>query len=150
MPLTARWPPVDARDRLREASSGRKRQASAGVDGEPWAREGTNLAAPLRDLSDRLQRGTDHAFPVERVEIPQAEGRQRRGHGRSATGDVLGVPPRCRTTRTGKGTGQRPTMAKRLRTQRQAGNAALRARRPPPLPPQGAWLCSVLLGHDRS
>ena len=38
---------------------------------------GANLEAHLRDLAERLQRGAYHASPVERVDIPKADGRQR-------------------------------------------------------------------------
>jgi RNA-directed DNA polymerase len=77
MRLTALWHHVYDLDRLREAYYGLNREASPGVDGETWASYGANLEANLRDLSDRLKRGTDHASPVERVYIPKAAGRQR-------------------------------------------------------------------------
>ena len=57
------------------------------------------------------------------------------------------VTHRCRQTRRGKLTGRRQTIAKRRRQQRQEVKATLRQRRHWPIPQQGAWLRSVLLGH---
>ena len=76
-PLTALWHHVDDINRLREASDGLNREAAPGVDGQTWAAYGENLEANLRDLSDRLKRGGYHARPVERVDIPKPDGRQR-------------------------------------------------------------------------
>jgi RNA-directed DNA polymerase len=61
--LTARWPPVDAIDRRREASDRRKHEAAPGVDGPTWAAYGAPRAPPLRDGADRLQRGAYPASP---------------------------------------------------------------------------------------
>jgi RNA-directed DNA polymerase len=77
MRLTALWHQVDDLDRLREAYHGLNRDATPGGDGQTWAAYGDNLEANLRDLSDRLKRGTDHASPGERVDIPKPDGRQR-------------------------------------------------------------------------
>jgi group II intron reverse transcriptase/maturase len=76
-PLTALWHQVYDSNRLREAYDGLNREAAPGVDGQTWAAYGENLEANLRDLSDRLKRGGDHARPVKRVSIPKPEGRQR-------------------------------------------------------------------------
>jgi retron-type reverse transcriptase len=76
-PLTALWHHVYDINRLREAYDGLNRDAAPGVDGQTWAAYGENLEANLRDLSDRLKRGEDHARPVERVYIPKPDGRQR-------------------------------------------------------------------------
>jgi RNA-directed DNA polymerase len=76
-PLTALWPHVYDIGRLREAYDGLTRDAAPGIDGQTWAAYGEALAANLRDLSDRLQRGAYHAQPVERVYIPQLDGRPR-------------------------------------------------------------------------
>ena len=78
-----------------------------------------------------------------------AERRQRRGHGRPETFDFLGFTPRCSKTRTGKVTVRRKTLAKRRRQKLQDITAALRERMHWPIPPQGAWLRRVLLGHYR-
>jgi RNA-directed DNA polymerase len=77
MPLMALWHHVYDIDRRREAYYGENRDASPGIDGQTWATYGENLAAHLRDLSDRLKRGTYQASPVERVYSPKADGRQR-------------------------------------------------------------------------
>jgi len=76
-PLTALWHHVDDINRLREAYDGLHHDAAPGVDGQTWAAYGENLEAHLRDLSDRLKRGGYHARPVERVDIPKPDGRQR-------------------------------------------------------------------------
>jgi RNA-directed DNA polymerase len=78
-----------------------------------------------------------------------AERRQRRAQGQPATFDVLGLTPICRHTRHGKCTVRRQTMAQRRRKTRQAVKDTRRRRMHWPLPQQGAWLQSVLLGHDR-
>jgi RNA-directed DNA polymerase len=78
-----------------------------------------------------------------------AERRQRRGQGRPATFDFLGLTHMCSKTRTGKYTVRRKTSAKRLRKKRQEVKAALRERMHWPSPPPGAWLRSVLLGPYR-
>jgi RNA-directed DNA polymerase len=85
MPLTALWHHVYDIDRLREAYDGVHRDASPGRAGQTWAPDGENLEAMLRDLSDRLKRGTSHASPVERVSTPKADGRQR----------PMGIPMVC-------------------------------------------------------
>jgi len=78
-----------------------------------------------------------------------AERRQRRGQGRPETVDFLGLTHMCSETRTGKFTVRRKTIAKRLRKKLQEVKAALRERMHWPIPQQGAWLRSVLLGHYR-
>jgi group II intron reverse transcriptase/maturase len=75
--------------------------------------------------------------------------RQRRGHGRPETFDFLGFTHICSKTRTGKFTVRRKTIAKRLRQKLQEIGQLLRERMHWPIPHQGAWLRSVLLGHYR-
>jgi group II intron reverse transcriptase/maturase len=75
--LTALWHHVYAIDRLREAYDSLNHAAAPGVDGQTWAAYGEQLETNLRELSDRLKRGTYQASPVERVYIPTADGRQR-------------------------------------------------------------------------
>jgi RNA-directed DNA polymerase len=75
--VTALWHHVYAIDRLREAYDSLNHEAAPGVDGQPWAAYGEQLATNLRELSDRRKRGASQAPPVERVYIPQADGRQR-------------------------------------------------------------------------
>jgi hypothetical protein len=76
-PLTALWHQVADLHQRREASDGLNRDAAPGVDGQPWAASGEHLEANLRALSDRRKRGAYHARPVQRVDIPTPEGRQR-------------------------------------------------------------------------
>lgn len=78
-----------------------------------------------------------------------ADRRRRRAQGKPATFNVLGLTPICRTTRQGTLTVRRKTMAQRLRKQLHAGKETRRRRLHWPIPPQGAWLQSVLLGHYR-
>jgi retron-type reverse transcriptase len=75
--LPALWHHVSTLDRLREAYYGRKHDAAPGGDGQPGAAYGAHLDPNLRERSDRLQRGAYQAPPVERVDIPKADGRQR-------------------------------------------------------------------------
>jgi len=75
--LTALWHHVYASDRLREAYDSLHHDAAPGVDGQTWAAYGEPLETTRRDVSDRLTRGTDQASPVTRVDIPQADDRQR-------------------------------------------------------------------------
>ena len=78
-----------------------------------------------------------------------AERRQRRGQGKPETFDFLGFTHICSQTRRGKFTVRRKTVAKRLRKKLQEVKATLRQRMHWPIPQQGAWLRSVLLGHYR-
>jgi group II intron reverse transcriptase/maturase len=59
---------------LKEAYNRLKKDAAPGVDGETWRRYGENLDARLRDLQDRVQRGSYHPQPVRRVHIPKGDG----------------------------------------------------------------------------
>jgi retron-type reverse transcriptase len=77
MRLTALWPHVHSLARRREAYYSLKHDAAPGVDGQTWTAYGEQLATNLRDLADRLKWGAYQAPPVERVYIPQADGRQR-------------------------------------------------------------------------
>ena len=78
-----------------------------------------------------------------------AERRQRRAQGKPATFDFLGFTHICSKTRNGKFTVRRKTIAQRLRKKLQAVKDTLRRRMHWPIPQQGAWLKSVLLGHYR-
>lgn len=111
-------------------------------------------AAPCqRALSARLAKFdlTLHADKPRLLECGRlaARNRARRGQGTPASCDCLGVthlggqaaPDRCLV--------RRQTIPTRLRATRQAINAALRRRLPDPVPQQGRWRRSVLLGHYR-
>jgi len=75
--VTALGHHVDTLERLREAYDTRNHDAAPGVEGQTGATSGAPRDPNLRDRSDRLKRGVSHAPPVERVDIPTAEGRQR-------------------------------------------------------------------------
>lgn len=62
---------------LKEAYNRLKKDAAPGVDGVTWRMYGENLDARLRDLQDRVQRGSYHPQPVRRVHIPKGDGRTR-------------------------------------------------------------------------
>jgi RNA-directed DNA polymerase len=78
------------------------------------------------------------------------ERRKRRAQGKPETFDFLGFTHTCSKTRNGKFTVRRKTIAQRLRRKLQAVKETLRRRMHWPIPQQGAWLKSVLLGHYRS
>jgi RNA-directed DNA polymerase len=78
-----------------------------------------------------------------------AERRQRRAQGKPEPFDFLGLTHICRKTRNGKCTVRRQTMAQRLRQTLQAVQDTLRRRMHWPIPQQGAWWTSVLVGHYR-
>jgi RNA-directed DNA polymerase len=55
-----------------------KREARPGVDGVTWEQYGDDgLTGRIRDLHDRVHRGTYRAKPSQRAWIPKADGRQR-------------------------------------------------------------------------
>jgi RNA-directed DNA polymerase len=63
--------------RLREAYLSLRKDAAAGSDGVTWGEYGQDLDARLRDLQDRIHRGSYRPQPVRRVFIPKADGRKR-------------------------------------------------------------------------
>ncbi len=67
------------------------------MHGQRWAAYGEQLEPNLREVADRLQWGAYQAAPVEPVDIPKAEGRQR-PIGKPTLQDtiVLALPPRPR------------------------------------------------------
>ena len=77
------------------------------------------------------------------------ERRKRRAQGKPETFDFLGFTHTCSKTRNGKFAVRRKTIAQRLRKKLQAVKETLRRRMHWPIPQQGAWLKSVLLGHYR-
>jgi RNA-directed DNA polymerase len=94
------------------------------------------------------------ALPPEQTRLSEcgrlaAKRRKRRGQGKPATFALRGCTPTGRTTRKGKCTVRRKTMAQRLRKKRHAVKDTRRRRLPWPIPQQGAWLHSVRRGHDR-
>jgi RNA-directed DNA polymerase len=75
--MTSLWHHVYDPERLREAYLALNRKGAAGIDGQTWQMYGEELEANLRELSERLQKGSYRARPVERCYIPKADGRQR-------------------------------------------------------------------------
>ncbi len=64
-------------DLLRESFQALKRSAAAGVDGMTWKEYEQGREDRLRDLHDRVHRGTYRAQPSRRVYIRKEDGRQR-------------------------------------------------------------------------
>jgi group II intron reverse transcriptase/maturase len=62
---------------LRDAYLALNRDATPGVDGVTWQEYGEGLEERLRDLKDRVHRGTYRAQPSKRTYIPKADGRMR-------------------------------------------------------------------------
>ena len=106
-----------------------------------------------RELRDRMGQFNLELHPEKTrlIEFGRfaAERRQRRAQGKPATFDFLGFTHICSKTRNGKCTVRRKTIAQRLRKKLQAVKDTLRRRMHWPIPQQGAWLQSVLLGHYR-
>ena len=75
--------------------------------------------------------------------------RERRGEGKPETFNYLGFTHICGKNRKGKFCVLRQTMKKRMRTKLKALNIEMKRRRHKPIPEQGKWLRSVLLGHYR-
>jgi retron-type reverse transcriptase len=64
-------------DRLRTAYWALRPKAAPGVDGVTWRDYGQDLEANLRDLHERVHRGSYRAKPVRRAYIPKRDGRLR-------------------------------------------------------------------------
>jgi RNA-directed DNA polymerase len=62
---------------LRDAYRSLNRKATPGVDGVTWQEYGEGLEERLRNLKDRVHRGTYRAEPSKRTYIPKADGRMR-------------------------------------------------------------------------
>jgi RNA-directed DNA polymerase len=62
---------------LKEAYQRLKKKAAPGVDEVTWAEYGERLDERLRDLQDRVHRGSYHPQPVKRVLIPKSDGKTR-------------------------------------------------------------------------
>src|SRR5262249_17825539 len=78
-----------------------------------------------------------------------SERRQRRGQGKPETFDFLGLTHMCSTTKRGKCTVRRCTIATRLRKKLQEVKQTLRERMHWPIEKLGAWLTRVVVGHYR-
>jgi len=77
------------------------------------------------------------------------QNRRGRGDGKPETFNFLGFTHSCSKTRKGRFTVQRQTMRRRWQAKLCALNAELRRRMHDPIPEQGAYLRSVMLGHTR-
>ena len=64
-------------DTLKAAFYALKRRAAPGVDGVTWQDYEAELELRLRDLHDRVHRGTYRPQPSRRTFIPKADGKQR-------------------------------------------------------------------------
>jgi group II intron reverse transcriptase/maturase len=62
---------------LRKSFYALKREAAPGVDGITWRDYERDLTARLKDLHERVHRGSYRATPVRRTWIPKGDGRQR-------------------------------------------------------------------------
>jgi RNA-directed DNA polymerase len=78
-----------------------------------------------------------------------ATNREKRGEGKPETFNFLGFTHICGKTRKGSFTVKRQTMRKRLRAKVRAIKIELKHRLHEPVPKQGEWLRSVILGHFR-
>ncbi len=107
----------------------------------------------LKELQPRLAAfGLDlHPDKTHLIECGRfaRERRQERGLGKPKSFNFLGFTHVCGKSRTGKFRVERRTMAQRLRVKVAEIKVELRRRRHQPVPVQGAWLRSVLLGHYR-
>jgi RNA-directed DNA polymerase len=105
------------------------------------------------DLRDRFARCYLERHPAKTRLMAFGRGaserRQRRRQGKPAPFDFLGFTPLWSQTRTGKCTGRRQTVAKRLRKKWQEIKQTLRERRHWPLRQLGAWRKRGLTGPDR-
>lgn len=92
-----------------------------------------------------------HAGKTRVIEFGRfaAERRERRDAGKPDTFDFLGFTHACGTTRKGRFTVKRRTMAKRLRAKLKQIKEQLRKRMHDPTAATGAWLGSVLRGYFR-
>ena len=78
-----------------------------------------------------------------------ANNRARRGEGKPETFDFLGFTHICAKTRNGRFNVRRQTMKKRFRAKLSEVKTELRRRMTRPIPEQGAYLRTVLIGHAR-
>jgi group II intron reverse transcriptase/maturase len=92
-----------------------------------------------------------HPDKTRLIEFGRFADRDRRGHGRGKpeTFDFLGFTHSCTKTRGGKFTVLRQTMRKRWQAKLVDVTAELRRRLHDPVPEQGAYLRSVVMGHFR-
>ncbi len=107
----------------------------------------------LRELKERFARfGLElHSEKTRLIEFGRfaVQSRDARGQGKPETFDFLGFTHICGKTRQGKFTVLRKTMRKKWQSKLKEISRELRCRMHRPVPEQGAYLKSVLLGHMR-
>jgi len=107
----------------------------------------------LRELKERFTRfGLQlHSEKTRLIEFGRfaAQSRLARGEGKPETFDFLGFTHICGKTRRGKFTVLRKTVRKRWQNKLKEVSRELRIQMHRPIPEQGAYLKSVLLGHMR-
>ena len=64
-------------DLLKQSYRALKRDAAPGIDGATWWAYGENLEAKLKDLHERIHKGSYRARPAKRSYIPKADGSKR-------------------------------------------------------------------------
>jgi hypothetical protein len=64
-------------DLLKRSYLALERDSAPGIDGVSWQAYGENLEEKLRDLHDRIHKGSYRARPARRTYIPKADGSQR-------------------------------------------------------------------------
>jgi RNA-directed DNA polymerase len=64
-------------DLLKQSYMALKHDAVPGIDGVTWQNYGENLEEKLKDLHERVHRGSYRAHPAKRSYIPKADGSQR-------------------------------------------------------------------------
>jgi RNA-directed DNA polymerase len=107
----------------------------------------------LTELRDRFARFglALHPDKTRLIEFGRCADRHRRGRGdgKPETFNFLGFTHACSRTRKGRFTVLRQTMRRRWQAKLQEVKTELRRRLHAPIPDQGAYLRSVLLGHAR-
>jgi hypothetical protein len=107
----------------------------------------------LSELRERFARfGLElHADKTRLIEFGRLarQNRERRGEGKPETFDFLGFTHSCGKTRNGGFTVLRKTMRKRMQAKLKQVKQELRRRMHRPVPEQGAYLRSVVMGHVR-
>jgi group II intron reverse transcriptase/maturase len=107
----------------------------------------------LQELKERFARFSLELHPdkTRLIEFGRFAARDRndRGEGKPETFDFLGFTHMCAKTRKGKFMVLRKTVRRRWQSKLKAIRSELRRRMHRPIPEQGAYLRSVLLGHMR-
>lgn len=106
----------------------------------------------LTELRERFAKfGLElHPDKTRLIEFGRRAARDRaaRGAGKPETFDFLGFTHICATSKTGRFWLKRITIKKRMRAKLKTLNIELKRRRHLPVPVQGAWLASVVRGHQ--